>query len=826
MTHDILMTLIVNAAVFTVLFALMLLMRRLIGRRISAVMQYMLWAVVVVKLIIPFGFESSLSPFGLAAASDNTTAAMTQTDGGLLNDNNDRAVMQQTANVQAWPASGTETADTAQSVRDTTAADTPVAKTTTAAAPVDWTVWALAVWMAGALIAGAVQYVCAVNLRRRVYHAALPVAGRVMRIAAECRGALGVRRRIDVRVQSALDVPFVMGAVRPVLVLPAGIEAQSDVQIRHICLHELTHVKHGDLVVIAFLNILRAVYWFNPFVWLCFKLIRKDMETACDARVIGRVGMAARQAYIGTVLQFTAHRKKRRLYAAMGMADRRLTMEQRIRGMFKTARTGRKTRVAALSIAVVMLAACVLTACQPTPEQEVVVNRSELDEKIAATATPGTSYAPYEAPSHWADTVERGALTVCVDTDVVLPDVGQYPVTILEPVTLSQARIDEMVRYFAGDSELFCWPSVFTRADYQEMLIEARRGQLVDGEYVVNEATERYAKSLEEKVANAPEDSSRVYTDTTLTYQTDLDGNVNYDAGPNNLNVGVELEDGSEAMISAQNFTEGYGNSTSFSFSRMDCVTESQYEESVSYGESGMEGYGDTFDSFSLDEAVARGQAEKAIADLCIEDMALVNEERAVLRAFDLWGISNDMPDIEGYVFEYVRSSGGISGYQLTSWSSGGDEQQPDYSPPFFQEMMTIAVSEAGVEYFSWSGMAQVAETVSDNVTLLPFEDIQQALIDQIYYENAPETDRETITINVLSAELRVGYISVKDNTQQAMLVPMWVFETSETFTIEGKTYTESGKTYQFNAIDGGVIAPSVGAVVAKEEEILAREQE
>ncbi len=472
------------------------------------------------------------------------------------------------------------------------------------------------------------------------------------------------------------------------------------------------------------------------------------------------------------------------------------------------------------------------------------MNRSELEEKIAATATPGATYEPYEAADHWTDTIERGALTVSADTDVTLPGVDQYPVTILEPVMLSQERIDEMVHYFVGDSKLFCYPSVFTKADYQEMLIEARRGQLTDGEYVVTEGTERYAKSLEEKVANAPEDSPRVYTDTTLTYDTDLDGNVNYDAGASYVSLGVECEDGNEATISAHNFTAGYGNSTSFGFYRMGGSTsESWYQECLTYGdesESGFDGYGEIFDSIDLGINDARAQADKVISDLGIKDMALVNEEKAVLPSLgDQYGVCSNRPDCGGYVFEYVRASGGIPGYQLTSFGTDGYDQEPDYSPPFFQEMLTICVSEDGIEGFSWSGMAQVVETVSENVTLLPFADIQQALVDQIYYENAPKLEQfnesesadvlgeMAVKVDVLLAELRVGYISVKDNTQQAMLVPMWVFETTETHSYgdeRGEPF--ASKTYQFNAIDGGVIMPSVGAVAAEEDAIIAAEQE
>ncbi len=75
MTHDIVVSLLANAAVFTVLFGLMLAIRRLLAKRISAALQYILWAAVIIKLMIPFGFESDLSPLTMLI---ETPAAQTE----------------------------------------------------------------------------------------------------------------------------------------------------------------------------------------------------------------------------------------------------------------------------------------------------------------------------------------------------------------------------------------------------------------------------------------------------------------------------------------------------------------------------------------------------------------------------------------------------------------------------------------------------------------------------------------------------------------------------------------------------------------------------
>lgn len=66
MINDFILTLFINAAVFSILFLFMLLIRKIFSKKISVFLQYMLWLLVVLKLVIPFGFESSFSILDIA----------------------------------------------------------------------------------------------------------------------------------------------------------------------------------------------------------------------------------------------------------------------------------------------------------------------------------------------------------------------------------------------------------------------------------------------------------------------------------------------------------------------------------------------------------------------------------------------------------------------------------------------------------------------------------------------------------------------------------------------------------------------------------------
>ena len=830
MTTDILTALLVNAAVFSVLFGLMLIVRRLLGKRLSPVLQLALWIVVVLKLLIPFGFESD---YGLLAAPRTVAAAPADTS------NSAHIQLPAVRDNIAFDGAQTNSAvaSSAKSPHDAIPASSDITQQTNTAKPVDWVAVLRGLWAAGALAVIVVQGVSAVNIRRRIAHTRMQTPANVIQVFEDCKAMLGIKRHVAVQVQSAFGMPVMMGVVKSALVLPEDACHMDKEALRHIMVHELFHLKRGDLLLIAGLNLLNAVYWFNPLTWLCFKLIRDDIETACDHNVFAAIGSAKRLDYIDTVLRFAGKTQDHRLSAAMGLCRKRAVMEKRISGMFKAASTGIGGRCAAMCIALLMLFVSVLTACQPTPEKAVVVQRDALEEKIVETAETVEPKTTYQAPDHWTDHAEEGAIIINVDADVILPDVDAYPVIKLEPLVLPQERVDELVHYFARDRKLY-QPNLLTKKDYEDALIQAKRGQLVDGEYVVTEDTKRVVAELEETIKNAPEDSPKIYSDTTLTYDTNEDGTIDMSTSNNYLTVDIEGDNGPDSgCIYFRNYVDGESNLTEFSYLTTTYMAESfarsfveddqrmqeEYDpELVAKDTSFLESMKSNEERYqklmsaeiSITKDEAQAIAQKAIDELGIQNMYLITAERALMNPYH--GLPSDGSDKGGYVFEYVRQSGGIAGFIRRSWSGNPSENPPEYRPPFEQESVTVVVTDDGIESFLWRGCAQPIETVSENVEMLPFEDVIERLKERIFIERAYEAGfdtTQTITINVDTAELRVGYIDVKDELSQALLVPVWMFQTTGALTVnDGRTFSSMmDEIYIFNAIDGGYIHESFG---------------
>jgi len=485
--------------------------------------------------------------------------------------------------------------------------------------------------------------------------------------------------------------------------------------------------------------------------------------------------------------------------------------------MPKGKKTEARFRVLAAAIAVMIAAVCLLTACQPTPETPPVVNRADGKLEAKMTETPASAApTPYQVPPHWKESTEKDKLTIEIDADIKLPGVTKFPVVKVEPVVFSQQRVDELVNYFAAGKKLYRWPAVMTKADYEKDLIEAKKGQEVDGKFVVTEDSKAWVKELEEKIRNAPEKYDREYVDTKLTYDRDQDGKVDTESGENSLSVAVDNGISGSETIGVRNYVRDQGGSTYFSYNRSqggmsESMRESYREELKEFpkdeyakkGEEMAKAHDEFFDGIAPSKKEAYlAMAKKTMDDLQIKDMMLVSAEKYV---FD---DANNKPLKGGYYFEFMRQSGGIAGYRLTSWMTHKDEEPPQYTLPFMQEQVSISVSDAGVESIFWSGSVKAVETVSENVGLLPFDQIQERAKKQIFYKNSfrQGSSLEKLTVNVTSAELLTGYINVKDHPDQALLVPMWVFHTTEIMTFDGKAHRGNKLDYLFNAIDGGVI--------------------
>jgi beta-lactamase regulating signal transducer with metallopeptidase domain len=212
------------------------------------------------------------------------------------------------------------------------------------------------VWLAGALL----LLGRTLNNRRRlqaiVRDTRLPspaLAGAFARLTR------GLARAPRLRVSEAIDGPAIGGTLRPVILIPAWLDAAGDEgQIDWTLRHELRHATARDTLGIALRELALVVFWFHPAVWLAAKKWEAAAELACDRDVVGSDAEAVdyADALYRTLLNVRQHR---RLQLASGLFATRSKIGTRIAALVErplTPRIGRAGAIAAAVVAVALMA--------------------------------------------------------------------------------------------------------------------------------------------------------------------------------------------------------------------------------------------------------------------------------------------------------------------------------------------------------------------------------------------------------------------------------------------------------------------------------------
>lgn len=254
---------LLNLSISASWLVLAVLVLRLVSKRSPKWMNVLLWGIVALRLMLPFSIESALS---LIPSAETVSPAVVQFD----------------------PA---PTITSGVSVIDN--AVNPSLSEHFAAAPLAsvnplyvWTYLAGWVWLIG--LGAMLLYALAsyLRLRRRV-SVSLPIQD-------------------NIYLCDAISSPFILGVVKPHIYLPSGLD---EVQRQNVLSHERAHLARRDHWWKPLGFALLAVYWFNPVLWLAYTLLCRDIELACDERVIRTMDESAVKTYSTVLLACSMPRK-------------------------------------------------------------------------------------------------------------------------------------------------------------------------------------------------------------------------------------------------------------------------------------------------------------------------------------------------------------------------------------------------------------------------------------------------------------------------------------------------------------------------------------
>lgn len=317
-----------------------LLLRRLLRGRIGPGLQYALWLLVLVRLLLPVSFGAArVSVQNLVRDADERAASQVVT---YVNQTAPDPVPSEPAPAQSATAQPqyTQSAAAPQSQ--------PEAPLTVTARPVTLSDILRCAWYAG--MAAMALWLIATNLAFRA------------RLAKRARRIEYPGCKLPLYITEAVETPCLFGVLRPAIYLTPEAASEPET-LRHSVEHELTHYRHGDHIWALLRCLCLVLHWYNPLVWLAAALSRRDAELACDEATIRRLGEAERAAYGRTLIRISCERRPTLLRTATTMNCGKSGLRERI------ALIAKRPKTAAYALVILILAAVAVTGCTFTGAQ-------------------------------------------------------------------------------------------------------------------------------------------------------------------------------------------------------------------------------------------------------------------------------------------------------------------------------------------------------------------------------------------------------------------------------------------------------------------------
>lgn len=347
----------------SVLILILIGLRYLMRGRISQRLQYGLWLLAALRLLLPFQIGSlSISISNLTNDTSTSVNQMMaqpvrQIQATRLEEPRESQPAQtpeaevnsagKTADAEAVPpvtAGPNVTGQTANSGQPATPDVLPERQTAEAGEPVTVGQVLQLVWLSGVGLMA--LWFLGVNLlyNRRVRRSAEPWA---------VEGS-----PIPVMVSDAIQSPCLLGFFRPRVYLTMACAADPEAT-RHVLAHELTHYRHGDLLWSVVRSACLCLHWYNPLVWWAASLSRRDCELACDEGALRKLGEGERLPYGRTLITMIARASTpvNLLQTATTMAANKKQLKERVVMIAK------KRKLYTVVTVVLLLVVCTVVGC-------------------------------------------------------------------------------------------------------------------------------------------------------------------------------------------------------------------------------------------------------------------------------------------------------------------------------------------------------------------------------------------------------------------------------------------------------------------------------
>ncbi|WP_397538153.1 M56 family metallopeptidase [Rummeliibacillus pycnus] len=301
---------------------LILIVKTLLRNKLTSRWNYLLWMILIVRLLLPWSPDSSFSIYSILSYGYKTIISFqTQPEDNL---NKERihvtTAIHSNKNMEKEHYAAVSQQKMAKESNDIISNKAIVSDEKQKNTPISFHTIILYIWLIGVFALSLTTY-C---INRRLYNfiKKQPVITdkRITDIFENCKKTMSVQNSIPIVLAGKISSPTVLGFFRPRVLLSRELINQlTDPQLRHIFYHELAHIKRRDVGVNWIMHSLLIINWFNPILWFAYFCMRDDQELACDAYALTFMEEEEKISYGHTIISLLEHFSN--FYQAPGLAN-------------------------------------------------------------------------------------------------------------------------------------------------------------------------------------------------------------------------------------------------------------------------------------------------------------------------------------------------------------------------------------------------------------------------------------------------------------------------------------------------------------------------
>ena len=336
---------IVGATVFgSVTGFIILQIKNLLKNKINKRYAYLLWMILVIKLIIPFGPESNISLFNNIPInykmknilSSNTTKLDNTNSNSNDTKSNNYISTEDTTNEVNSTVSTSEDNHSINENNENVTQESQVVNNAHSIPIIGiksdkFSKILFFVWLFGFVFSAVTYMIIYICFIKDLKKCSKLKYQRMEKILKNCKSQLNINKNIQIIVYDKISSPSIVGMFKVKIILPRNLINLSEEELRHIFLHELCHYKNKDNYMDNLLGLLQCIHWFNPLIYYYFKKMRNDMEICCDESVLNLLNEDEHNKYGITMLNVLEKiNSNYKMRVGLNMANDKKTIKERI----------------------------------------------------------------------------------------------------------------------------------------------------------------------------------------------------------------------------------------------------------------------------------------------------------------------------------------------------------------------------------------------------------------------------------------------------------------------------------------------------------------